>query len=304
MSAFKYCRIFFALLLTNFLILCGFLFSYYSNPQDKENFIFALILCLAAISATAFLVFSLLARICDKKKKNIALVDSFSKTYNLVEASRLSLGVYHDLSNILSSANLIQHEIIFNSRNNKGLESLAKRAFQVNQQANNLIKAFKFQCYDKGARANFYADKAIKKSLLLFNFHFVKKDIELFSSLKSRIKVFGDEVKFVQVVNNLISNAIESFREEDINKRVIITLKKEGARAVFRIKDFGVGISRDDLGKIFEPFFSSKNKKEKINCGIGLALSRKIIEEDFGGEISVESSLGQGSEFSLKIPLK
>jgi signal transduction histidine kinase len=270
-----------------------------------------LLLYLMLILAINFLVFSLLARICDKKKRNAILINHYtecfnkiSESYNLVEASRLSLNVYHDLSNILSSANLIQHEIIFNSKHNRGLESLAKRAFQINKQANNLIEAFKFQCYNKRVQANFYIDRVIKKSLLLFNFYFVKKDIELFSSIKSRIKIFGDEVKFVQVVNNLILNAIESFRDEHINKRMIISLKKEGSKAVFWVKDFGVGISQEDLEKIFEPFFSSKNKEKKLNCGIGLALSRKVIEEDFRGEIKVESSLGRGSKFCLIIPLR
>ena len=65
------------------------------------------------------------------------------------------------------------------------------------------------------------------------------------------------------------------------------------------VADTGCGIAKDDLSKIFEPFFTTKSK----GTGLGLAIIRNIIERHHGS-ISAESTVGQGTVFTVKLPIK
>lgn len=114
---------------------------------------------------------------------------------------------------------------------------------------------------------------------------------------------------------NLINNAIDSFKLDEnhdqtigknINnkkKLIIISFTKNDDFNILSIKDSGCGIDEEVIDKIFNPFFSLKNKKEDrfdhYHCGVGLNIVKKIIENDFSGKIEVKSEIGQGTEFII-----
>ena len=118
--------------------------------------------------------------------------------------------------------------------------------------------------------------------------------------------VNGDKVRLNQVLANLINNAIK-FTDKG---SVVLEVKKteEDDKIVnvcFNVKDTGIGIENSKLEKIFENFeqedISTSNKYG--GTGLGLAISRQLVKL-FGGELSVKSSLGEGSEFFFTIPFK
>lgn len=119
--------------------------------------------------------------------------------------------------------------------------------------------------------------------------------------------VMGDDIRIQQVINNLLSNAIK-FTEEGY-----IRLKVQGLgeifnnknRVVFSVQDTGIGISSDDLDKIFESFSQVDNSltRKSTGTGLGLVISKKFVES-MGGEISVESEFGIGSMFSFHLDLE
>lgn len=112
------------------------------------------------------------------------------------------------------------------------------------------------------------------------------------------LKAYMPELK--QVFQNLISNAIK-FRKEATIPKILISAKREDKHWVFSISDNGIGIEEDDKEKIFIIFKRLHNRKEYEGTGIGLAHCHKIINLH-GGEIWVDSKLGQGSTFYFSIP--
>jgi signal transduction histidine kinase len=108
--------------------------------------------------------------------------------------------------------------------------------------------------------------------------------------------VMMDPDRIAQVFLNLVLNAIESMSEGgDLAVSVHPTDDPEGVRIAF--KDTGVGIPPDQLERMFEAFHSTK----QMGLGLGLYVSRKIIQ-DHRGEIWVESEVGQGSTFTVWLP--
>lgn len=110
-----------------------------------------------------------------------------------------------------------------------------------------------------------------------------------------------DPMRINQVLNNLITNSI---KYSPFGGDIDVEVTSEEDEAILRVRDRGMGIQADELEKIFEPFRRSPATKNTIpGVGIGLAATRKIVEAH-GGKISVDSVLGQGSTFTVRLPAK
>jgi signal transduction histidine kinase len=114
---------------------------------------------------------------------------------------------------------------------------------------------------------------------------------------KNNFFVLGEEGLLELAIKNLLENAIKYSEEVFIT----ISLKKEKGKALFVIKDRGIGIAKDDLPFIFDRFFT-KGKTKKKGTGLGLAIVKNIIEKH-DGQISVSSDVGKGSAFQVTLPL-
>ncbi len=106
--------------------------------------------------------------------------------------------------------------------------------------------------------------------------------------------VHADPEMLEQVVLNLLLNALEAVSEEG---GIEVRLRMEEERAVVEVQDDGVGISEENLSRIFNPFFTTREK----GTGLGLANAHRIIEEH-GGEITAASEPGRGATFTVKLP--
>ncbi len=101
--------------------------------------------------------------------------------------------------------------------------------------------------------------------------------------------------------NNLVSNAIK-FSDE--GGKIIVSLKRENDCAVVSVRDFGCGMSQETGNRIFDRFYQGDTSHAQDGNGLGLAIVKKVIDL-LGGEISVESELGKGSLFTVKLtPVK
>jgi len=108
-----------------------------------------------------------------------------------------------------------------------------------------------------------------------------------------------DRVRLEQVITNLVSNALKYGRGRPID----IETHVEGPCAVLRVADHGIGIAAEDQQKIFERFERAKGTSEYGGFGLGLWISRNIVEAN-GGQIQVQSIPGEGSAFTVKLPLQ
>ncbi len=106
----------------------------------------------------------------------------------------------------------------------------------------------------------------------------------------------GDRSGIEQVIMNLLSNAVDAMPD---GGNIEIRCVREGNSLVLRVKDQGVGIPKENLRRIFQPFYTTKGSK---GTGLGLAIVQRIVE-DHGGRIEVYSEVGKGTEFAVWFPL-
>jgi signal transduction histidine kinase len=110
----------------------------------------------------------------------------------------------------------------------------------------------------------------------------------------------GDRDKMQQILLNLLSNAFKFTSE---GGTVELTYGREGANIRIRVADTGRGIPDDKLEAIFQPFVQVDQRRIRDQAGIGLGLSiSRDLARGMGGELSVESTVGSGSVFTLSVP--
>ena len=110
----------------------------------------------------------------------------------------------------------------------------------------------------------------------------------------------ADQAKLEQILLNLLSNAVK-FTET--GGRISVSCERKGDRVALTVRDTGVGIARDKLDAIFEPFVQLGRSltSAQEGTGLGLAISRDLARA-MGGEITVQSEVGAGSTFTLTLP--
>jgi signal transduction histidine kinase len=109
------------------------------------------------------------------------------------------------------------------------------------------------------------------------------------------LKIFANEL--IQVLLNILNNAIDAYVEHDIdNKKIEISVSLVQNNIRLKIKDYAGGIPQKNIAKLFEPYFSTKGKN---GTGLGLYMSQMIIQKQFRGTISAQSAQGQ-SEFCIE----
>lgn len=126
-----------------------------------------------------------------------------------------------------------------------------------------------------------------------------KSHNNLVVDIKSDIFINVDYLQFKRVLKNLISNAI-SYGQS--NSDIEITVKQKNNSAYILVKDYGKGISKEDIEKIFNRYFSASKKFRKIGTGLGLYLSQKIVQAH-NGTLTVASKEGEYTEFCIKLPI-
>jgi two-component system sensor histidine kinase/response regulator len=139
----------------------------------------------------------------------------------------------------------------------------------------------------------------IVKAIESVQIHAARKDIEILASVEEPLGlVDGDEVTLVEALVNIIGNAIKYSR---VGSQIHVSAEQKEDNVLISVTDTGVGISKEDLPFIFEDFYVGKSGVVEKGSGLGLALTRRIIEAH-NGSISVESEPGKGSTFVIRLP--
>jgi PAS domain S-box-containing protein len=129
----------------------------------------------------------------------------------------------------------------------------------------------------------------------------VEKNLEIHTMIKSNVpeEVLGDPARLRQILNNLLSNAIKFTEQGEVSVIVDCTqITGNTANIRFEVKDTGVGIKEEDLGKLFKPFIQgdASTTRKYGGTGLGLAISKELARL-MHGEIHVESVPGKGTSF-------
>jgi len=136
----------------------------------------------------------------------------------------------------------------------------------------------------------------------------LEKQIELHTMIKSNVpeEVVGDPARLRQILNNLISNAVKFTEKGEINITVDCIEEVKGkALLQFEVKDTGIGISKQSIDKLFQPFMQAdaSTTRKYGGTGLGLAISNELVKL-MHGELSVKSEVGKGSTFTITILLE
>jgi two-component system, sensor histidine kinase and response regulator len=127
-----------------------------------------------------------------------------------------------------------------------------------------------------------------------------RKDIVIITSFDSQLlQVFGDALSLSEVFVNIIGNAI---KYSPSWSNIHVKTERQGDKILVSVKDSGIGISPEDLPHIFEGFYRGKSGQTTAGHGIGLAVSRQIVDAH-DGSITVDSEVGKGTTFVVSLPV-
>src|SRR5262249_28072613 len=111
--------------------------------------------------------------------------------------------------------------------------------------------------------------------------------------------IWGDRSRLLRVFENLVSNAIKFTAA---GGSITGAAAPPNSDVLFSVADTGAGIDQEHLAHIFDPFCQAATRERRLGAGLGLPITRGVVEAH-GGELKVESHLGQGSTFSFTIPI-
>jgi signal transduction histidine kinase len=182
---------------------------------------------------------------------------------------------------------------------NKGIDIIIRNNHNLLEMVNNLLEVYCHEAGDK--RLNFttlevkeLAEVVVQELSPLAQ----EKGIKLTVEGLSEVRVLGDRLEIRRVLTNLIGNAIKFTDEGAITIRILQT-DTDNSFAKIEVEDTGAGISAEDRAKLFERFRHGNHRRS--TSGLGLYLSRRIIEAH-KGTIEVDSEVGKGSIFSIRLP--
>jgi len=243
--------------------------------------------------------------------------EKMTQLYRFAEFGRISSGLFHDLINPLNavSLNLGKVDDTGNTANNTSIQETKQylsNAVHAAKKLEDLVVAVRKQLAREETRTLFIIDEEVRHVIDVLSHKARKANVELrfvpseaAVAVDGNIKIFGDAIKFNQVVLNLVANGIDACIEviskTPSSRWVQVSLTEEPEAIVMLVEDNGIGILDHHMDKIFEPFFTTKTNGQGI--GIGLSMAKRIVEKDFGGLLTAKSNSGSGALFRATFPL-
>ncbi len=211
---------------------------------------------------------------------------------NVSHELKTPLAVMQNYGTMLQSPNLSDEQRIEYTKaiteQSRRLANLITNILKLNRLENQ-------QIYPAAKRYNL--GEQLAECLLNFEDTWEKKEIDIDTDIEEEVFVESDDELLSLVWNNLFSNALK-FTEAA--GKVRLSLKAEGDHAVVRVSDTGCGISPEVGKHIFEKFYQGDTSHATQGNGLGLALVKRVVDI-VEGDISVESEVGKGSTFIVKI---
>lgn len=255
--------------------------AYYLNGNKKHN-------------KKILILFEDNTKIYSQSKSLKYLQDFLTSKDRIIALGESIAGIAHEINNPLTTI-MTNIELINSQEGHLGpeLERIYQEALRTGKIINNLL-AFTHQKTNLKKAVNI--GESITNTLPYLKLKL--SGINLTLSLEEGIYTFGDPIEFSQVILNLISNSIDAL-ENSREKKVSIEASIQNSSVQIIISDTGCGIDEENLEKIFQPFFTTKEVGK--GTGLGLSIVYSLIN-NMGGNIVVSSKLGTGSTFTINLP--
>jgi two-component system NtrC family sensor kinase len=227
--------------------------------------------------------------------------DQLIQSRKMAAIGNLTAGIAHELNNPLNNISLTTDALIdeFDLWDREAkLKMLGTISTQVDRAGATVANLLDFTRRDESSFEELSVNDVLSRTVKLLANEFNLHDIELVIELEDHLPmVMGSVHNLQQVFLNLFLNAIQSMPD-----RGTLTIKSQVENGSLRIdvSDTGVGIPEENLDKIFDPFFTTKEVGQ--GTGLGLSVSYGIVKRH-RGHIAVESEIGEGTTFSVILPL-
>ncbi|QAA33725.1 two-component system histidine kinase PnpS [Clostridium manihotivorum] len=216
--------------------------------------------------------------------------------------SQFVANVSHELKTPLTSikgfAETLKYVEDENNRE-KFLNIINEEAERLTRLINDILTLSNIEQNIECIKKRFNGDRIIEDVYTLMRIEAEKKNINLTVDLKNKLDLLGDPDRFKQMMINLIDNAIKYSEDGDT---VLITSKNKDEVVTYTVEDTGIGIPKKDINRLFERFYrvDKARSRSKGGTGLGLAIVKHIIKT-FNGTIDVDSQLGIGTKFTIKL---
>lgn len=244
------------------------------------------------------------------------LIEELAKAYNdlntaedqlrtaekLASIGQLAAGVAHEINNPLGTimlySSMLKKELAQKTNFTQPVEDLSLIIEEASRCKNIVANLLNFARQGKMNIERINLKELIAEQIKKIKVLPAANGVTVLLESSNGFTIDGDCDQLKQVFLNILNNACESM-EELPNKKVVITISSEADNVVTKIKDSGCGIPKDNIGKIFTPFFTTK--KMGKGTGLGLAITYGIIKMH-SGNITFESKPGEGTTFTIKLP--
>ena len=224
----------------------------------------------------------------NKKIQNEAILSSVSDISHQLKTPLTSIQILLD--------NIIESKEMDIETRNKFLLEIVRQIKGMNFLILSLLKLSKLEAGIVEFENNLIdVNKLIKEVVNNLEVLAEVKQIDIIINSPNEVKIKGDYNWNKEAIQNIVKNAIEHSNE---NKKVIIIVEENNVYVSLKVIDEGQGIKKEELKNIFNRFYKTTNSKEN-SIGIGLALSKSIIERQ-SGFITVDSEMGKGTTFTIK----
>jgi len=235
------------------------------------------------------------------EEDKLKLYDQLRHADRLATVGMLAAGVAHELNeplgNILGFAQLANKSARIPASVRQDIEKIETASLHAREIIQKLL-VFARQVPPEKKQVNL--NDVVEDGLYFFGARCAKEGVELVRILSADLpEITADPVQLNQVLVNLVVNAFQSMQGK--GGKITVQTKFRGQEVCLMVEDTGPGMNKDVLDKIFVPFFTTKDVGH--GTGLGLPVVHGIVTAH-GGLINVESKLGQGTRFEIRLPVK
>lgn len=196
-------------------------------------------------------------------------------------------------------ATLLQNKSISEEEQDEYIKKILFNTRRVSKLTGNILQLSHLENQEiLPIKKNYFLDEQLRNIIVLYETQWSDKNINLDIDLE-RVVFYGNEEFLAQVFSNIFGNAVKFTPP---NGDISVTLRQEKSMVTIKIKDNGIGMKNEVQKRVFEKFYQGDNSHSSEGNGLGLALAKRIVDL-FQGTIELSSSEGEGTTFTIKLPI-